>query len=122
MGIFDNIMGAVGGEGPASAITDLLKNHQGGLGGLVEAFQANGLGDVAQSWIGKGENLPISAEQIQSVLGSGPIAEIASKLGIDPQQAANQLSSLLPQVIDRLTPGGETPAGGLGDLLGKLKF
>ncbi|MBU1378307.1 MAG: DUF937 domain-containing protein [Alphaproteobacteria bacterium] len=122
MGILDNILGAAGGGGAASAITDLLKNQQGGLGGLVQAFEANGLGDLAQSWVGKGENLPISAAQIESVLGSGPIADIASKLGIDPKQAASHLSDLLPQMIDRMTPDGQTPSGALGDLLGKFKL
>jgi uncharacterized protein YidB (DUF937 family) len=128
MGILDSILGAVTGGGGSnnavSAITDLLGAHEGGLGGLVGAFEKGGLGEVAKSWISTGGNLPISAEQITSILGHGPLADMAAKMGIDPAQAAGQLSQLLPQVIDKLTPNGEVPSGGLGaigDLLGKLK-
>ena len=127
MSILDNIVGAIGGGGganPAAAITDLLQNHEGGLGGLISTFEKSGLGEVAQSWVGKGANLPISPEQIQAVLGSGPVAQMAEKLGIDPQQAATQISAILPQVIDQLTPDGAVPSGGLGglgDILGKFK-
>lgn len=125
MGLLDSILGGMGGEGsPAAAITDLLGKQEGGLGGLVGALEQSGLGGLASSWIGKGENLPISAEQIQNVLSSGMLAELAAKLGVDPQAAAGTLAQVLPQVIDKLTPDGQVPAGGLGgiaDILGKLR-
>jgi len=123
MGLLDGLLGggAEGAGGEAmSAIGGLLQNHEGGLGGLVGAFEQGGLGEVAKSWVGTGENLPISADQIQSVLGSGMVAQFAQKLGIDPQQAAAQLAQILPQVVDQLTPGGQVPAGGLGGMLGGL--
>ena len=123
-GILDNILGAAGrgeGKNPAMILGDLLGSQQGGLGGVIQAFEKNGLGEVARSWVSKGANLPISAEQIEGVLGSGPIADIAGKLGIDPKQAAAQVSSMLPQLIDQLTPDGQLPTGGLGDILGKLR-
>ena len=123
-GILDNILGAAGGGGknPAMILGDLLGGQQGGLPGVIQAFEKNGLGEIAQSWVGKGANLPISAEQIEGVLGSGPIADIAGKLGLDPKQAAAQVSTMLPQLIDQLTPDGTVPAGGLGDLLGRFKL
>ena len=125
MGILDSILGAAGGgEGPAAAIGEMLGGHAGGLGGLIQAFETGGLGEVAKSWVATGGNLPISAEQIQSVLGSGPVAQFAEKLGIDPATAAAQIAQYLPQVVDKLTPNGQLPSGGLGaigDLLGKLK-
>ena len=125
MGLLDSILGAGGGgNSPLSAITDMLGAHEGGLGGLVSAFEKGGLGEIAKSWVSTGGNLPISAEQIQSILGHGPLADLAQKMGIDPAQAATQLSQLLPQVIDKLTPNGQVPTGGLGglaDILGKLK-
>lgn len=123
-GIFDSILGAAGGDGknPALILGDLLGSQGGGLGGVIQAFEKGGLGEIAQSWVGKGANLPISAEQIEGVLGSGPIAEIAGKLGIDPKQAAAQVSSMLPQLIDQLTPDGQVPGGGLADILGKFKL
>ena len=119
MGLLDSILGAAGG-GAGGAIGDLLKSHEGGLGGLVAAFEKNGMGDLASSWIAKGANLPISAEQISHVLGSGPIGDIAKKLGVSPEAAAAEVSKLLPQLIDKLTPNGALPTGGLGGLGGLL--
>jgi uncharacterized protein YidB (DUF937 family) len=122
MGILDNLMGAVGGGGgdPMSAITGLLNSHEGGIGGLVQAFEKGGLGEVAQSWVSGGSNLPISADQIQAVLGSGVVAQFAQKLGVDPQAAAGHLAELLPQVVDHLTPNGQVQSGALGALEGLL--
>ncbi len=122
MGLLDSILG--GGEGgggsPIGAITDLLGGQQGGIGGLMSAFEQGGLGEVAKSWVASGANLPISAEQIQSVLSSGMVADFAAKLGVDPQQAAGTLAQILPQVIDHLTPDGQVPAAGQGGLVGAL--
>lgn len=130
MGLLDSVMGAVTGQagqpgGLAGVLGGLLANNSelGGLSGLIEKFKQAGLGDVIQSWIGQGENLPISAEQITQVLGSGTIGNIASQLGIDPAQASNQLAQVLPGLVNTLTPGGEAPQGGLGqasDLMGML--
>ncbi|MCJ0765711.1 YidB family protein [Variovorax terrae] len=130
MGLLDSVLGSVlGGAqqqgGLAGALGGLLADdgEHGGLGGLVEKFNQAGLGEVIGSWIGKGENLPISPDQLKDVLGSDAIAGIAAKLGIDPAQASGQLSQMLPGLIDQLTPHGQAPAGGLGnagDLLGAL--
>jgi uncharacterized protein YidB (DUF937 family) len=108
MGLMDSLNELAGG----------LPGGQGGLDGILSQLQAGGLGEQVQSWIGKGGNLPISAEQLESVLGSGPLGDLAQKFGIDPHQAAGQLSALLPQVIDQLTPDGKLPEGGLGSGLG----
>ncbi|MES2584228.1 MAG: YidB family protein [Pseudomonadota bacterium] len=73
--------------------------------------------------MGKGDNLPISADQIASAFGSGPLANIASQLGLDPAQVSGQLAQMLPGLIDQLTPHGTLPEGGLGqagDLAGML--
>jgi uncharacterized protein YidB (DUF937 family) len=116
MGILDDVMGGLGKDA-GGGIADLLKG-QGGVGGLVEKLGQNGLGDVASSWIGKGANLNISPEQISQVLGSGPVADFARKLGVSPEQASETLAGLLPEAVDRLTPGGT--ADGADDLLDKL--
>lgn len=95
----------------------------GGLGGLIAQFQQAGLGDVMNSWISTGENQPISPDQVSQVFGQEGLSSIASQLGVSQVDAASQLSELMPQVIDRLTPSGQAPAGGLGnmgDLLGML--
>lgn len=119
MGILDGLMKAAGGDGgPLGAVTDMLGSHDDGLNGLLRSFETAGLGGVAQSWVSKGANLPISAEQIQAALGSAPVAALAQKLGIDPQTAAGHLAQLLPQVVDHLTPNGDVPSGALGALEG----
>jgi uncharacterized protein YidB (DUF937 family) len=103
---------------PAQSINQCLPisnliDQQGGLGGLVQKLQNGGLRDVAASWVGTGENLPVSAEALQQVLGNEQISQIAAKLGLSPDQAAGSLAQLLPQVVDKLTPNGSIEGGGL---------
>lgn len=125
MSLLDNLMGALGGHEGGADLSGLVENIAGqgaigGVGGLVEAFQKGGLGAVAQSWVSSGANLPISAEQIQAVLGSGAVGQFAEKLGVDPQVGAAKLAELLPALVDRLTPGGQLPTEGLGGAVGDL--
>ena len=91
-----------------------LINHPqvGGLSGLSQLFHDQGLGHIVDGWIGNGPNPPITADQIRQVLGSPRIAEMAAKLGIDPNQAATQLAAILPHAVDQLTPNGTVPAQG----------
>lgn len=127
MSLFDAINNALGANeahaGLVTAAMEALGGSSGsGLGGLVEAFQAKGLGDVVASWIGTGQNLPVSAEQIQSVLGSGLVQQLAARVGLPPEAASALLAQILPQAVDRLTPEGTVPAGGLlGQATGLLR-
>ena len=68
------------------------------------------------SWIGHGQNAPISADQLSQVLGPDAIGQIAAQLGLSHGEAARQLSQVLPQAVDRLTPNGPAPDEGLGDV------
>ena len=71
------------------------------------------------SWVGTGQNLPVSASQLQDVLGSDVLSQFAQQLGLPPGEAAGQLSQILPQVVDKLTPNGQLSDignSGLGDL------
>lgn len=88
----------------------------GGLGDLISKFQQGGLGDVAASWVGSGQNMPVSADQLSNVFGSDMLNQIASQLGVSQSEAAGQLSQMLPEVVNHLTPNGQAPAGGLGDI------
>jgi uncharacterized protein YidB (DUF937 family) len=45
-------------------------------------------------------------------LNSTGLQDVAAKFGFNTADAATQLSSLLPQLIDHLTPNGEVPAEG----------
>lgn len=122
MGLLDSVVGALAGgqsggnNGLMGAVMQLINSQPGGLGGLVQSFQQGGLGEIVNSWVSTGQNLPISAEQLQSVLGGGRLQDIATQLGVSPEQAAGSLADLLPQVVDKLTPNGRIPEGG-GDLL-----
>ncbi len=148
MGLLDSVLGSVmGGQQQAGAagssglgslismvannpqlmqaVTGMLSNDggQGGLGGLMAKFQQAGLGDVVGSWVGSGENKPVSGDQLTDVLGADTMANLAEKLGMSQGDAAGQLSNILPGLIDKLTPSGTAPAGGLGnagDLMGML--
>jgi uncharacterized protein YidB (DUF937 family) len=118
MGILDSVVGALAGEqgggsnGLMDVVMQLINNQPGGLGGLVQSFQQGGLGEIVNSWVSTGQNLPVSAEQLQSVLGGGALQDIAAKLGVSPEQASGSLAELLPQVVDKLTPNGQLPEGG----------
>jgi uncharacterized protein YidB (DUF937 family) len=95
----------------------MIQNRPGGLGGLLQSFQQGGLGHVFQSWIGTGQNLPISPDQLHSTVGSDWISKIAQATGLPQAQVEQHLSSLLPQVIDHLTPNGQMPQGDIGSQL-----
>ena len=127
MGLMDQLGQAVGGmmggqqaQNPLlQAVTTLLGQNSsvGGLAGLVQAFQKNGLGDIVNSWVSTGQNLPATPDQIKQGLGGDFLNQLASKAGISPDAASAQLSTLLPDVIDKLTPNGTVETGGIDQLL-----
>ena len=129
MGLFDSVAGAVlgklgGDKGAMVQIAMDLFNQNGGLEGVVEKFKAGGFAAEAASWIGKGENLSISAEQITQVLGNDTVTHIADKLGMDSDEVSTKIAEYLPQVIDKMTPDGEINASSdnlLTAVLGMLK-
>ncbi|MET0919390.1 MAG: YidB family protein, partial [Burkholderiales bacterium] len=81
----------------------------GGLGGLLEQFQRAGFGQQAQSWVGTGQNLPISPDVIGQIFGQGGLSQIAQQAGLSEQETSEGLSQLLPDVVDHVTPGGQMP-------------
>lgn len=129
MGLLDSLAGGVlekvmGEKGAMAQVAMDMLNQNGGLSGVLEKFKENGLAEQAASWVGKGENLPISADQIASVLGSSQLGEIATKFGIDPNTLSAQIAEHLPTIIDKLTPDGEVtnePNNLLSVLMGMLK-
>lgn len=125
MGLFDSLAQAAGAlmGGKDSGIqgqllqaaTQLLGQNSniGGLAGLVQAFQKNGLGEIVNSWVGTGQNMPISPAQVQQGLGAGLLEQLAGKAGVSTDAASSQLASLLPSLIDKLTPEGKIPDSNL---------
>lgn len=119
MGLLDQVVGALANGQSAQGnplldiVMQLVNNPQtGGLTGLVAKLQQGGIGDIVNSWVSTGQNLPVSGEQLQSALGGDMLGQIAAQLGVSPQQASGGLADLLPQVIDGLTPNGQLPQGG----------
>ena len=154
MGLLDDLMKQAGGgnvnQGSGGGLADIIglaaKNPQilsavvsllssrdssvggsGGLAGLVKLFQQKGLGDMMSSWISTGPNPPVSAGQITDILGEDTLKQFAAKAGVPHSQAGDLLASLLPSVIDHVTPQGKLPEsdgiesalGGLLSILGK---
>lgn len=115
MGFLDDIVStgvyALGAEhsGLLGSAMQFVQSQPGGVSGLVQQLQSGGLGTVVSSWISNGENQPISAEQIESVIGSDRIQTVADTLGIDSQTLAQGLSQVLPKLIDQLSPNGQLP-------------
>lgn len=143
MGLLDSVIGSLGQGGGAaqnpqaalvSAIVGMLAQGAGsgggagsgalgGLAGLVEQFSRAGLGEQARSWVGTGQNLPVSPDQLGQVFGGDMLQGMARQLGMNQGDLLGQLSQMLPQVVDQLTPQGRIPQGdigGMGDLGGLL--
>jgi uncharacterized protein YidB (DUF937 family) len=124
VGLFDDLQSQLGAALGASSsplageLGKLLIDAQsGGLQGLVERFRAHGLGEVVDSWVAVGRNLPVSADQITQALGSDRVQQLAAATGIDVSSLAPKLAEILPQLVDHLTPGGKIPTGGLAGAL-----
>jgi uncharacterized protein YidB (DUF937 family) len=117
MGIFDEVEkigGSLIGEqhaGALSAVTEYINSPQvGGISGLQKMFEEKGLGGIVGSWIGGGQNQPISADQLNSVLHSDALNQVASKFGLDTSQLQSMMTQLLPHVVDSMTPNGQAAA------------
>ena len=148
MGILDGLLKHLGGGqgiGDLGGLMDVVKKNPqivgavaallstrdtsvggaGGLGGLIKSFQGKGMGDMMSSWISTGPNPPATADQMASVLGPDTLSQFAAKAGVPHGEAGGLLASLLPAVIDQLTPQGRVPESNdlesaLGGLLSGL--
>ena len=118
-GLFGGSGGAGGmaGGGLAGMLGSLLGNNgqAGGLGGLMNKFDQAGLGDKARSWVGNGQNADVSGEEVHRALGNDTLSNLASRFGINASMLAPLLASVLPSLIDRMTPHGQVPEEGLSD-------
>jgi uncharacterized protein YidB (DUF937 family) len=116
MGLFDGlnlgdslkgVLGQVGAAAAPMVINALLQKTQlGDLNGLVNKLQQGGLGTQVQSWLGNGANMPVSADQLRSVLGDAQVQEFARHLGLPVDEALKMLSEHLPGVVDQASPNG----------------
>ena len=116
MSLFDTIGSLLGKsqDAPASvpeALVAALGSQESGLGGLVQKFEAAGLGPVISSWIGNGDNQAVSPDALHGILGSDLAQQIAAKTGLPIEQLLPQIAQHLPQLVDGMTPNGQMPAG-----------
>lgn len=113
MGLLNDITGmienAVAKEGGANALFSQALAGMGGYQGVLAKLNQAGLGSVVQSWIGKGGNLPITADQIQAALGNEHLRQLASSFGIPVDQVAGMLAQHLPTAVDQASPNGALP-------------
>jgi uncharacterized protein YidB (DUF937 family) len=105
MGLFDGLLGGVIGAEMATVVNGLIEKH-GGVQGIVAQLEAQGLGGTVRSWVATGANQPITPDQIHQALGSDAVKQLAARFGMSPEDLAAKLSKVLPQAIDKLTPGG----------------
>lgn len=121
MGLLDSLLGSLSqsgaGSGSGNELLDTVLRMvndpaHGGLPGLLQSFQDKGLGGIVDSWVSTGQNMPISPDQLAQGLGSDKLGSLAQSLGMDQGALSSKLSELLPNVVDKLTPGGQVPAGG----------
>lgn len=106
-------MGDMGGI--MDALSGLTDGNGLDLAGITDKLKEGGLGDQLSSWLGDGENAPVSADQLTNALGADKIGEMASKLGVDASSAAETLSQAMPSLLDKFSSGGnllESVTGG----------
>jgi len=108
MGLFDGVLGGVVGAGMVSVVNGIIEQH-GGVQGLVNEFERNGLGATVKSWVGTGPNQPVEPADVHRVLGSDLLQQLSAKTGMSVQDLAAKLSQVLPQAVDHLTPDGKIP-------------
>jgi uncharacterized protein YidB (DUF937 family) len=107
--------GKAGGGGAGSMVTALAPVLAGLLAGgglqkILSGMQGQGLSAQADSWVGTGPNQPVDGKQVEQVLGSDQVKEVAQKLGVSEAEAADTLAEALPQVVDKVSPNGQLPS------------
>jgi len=127
------VMSKLGGGGTSSdSITSVLGNllggdnesdGGGGIGSILSSMKEKGLGSIADSWLGDGDNEEISTDQLRDVVGGSKVTEMASELGTDEDSLLSGLKDALPQMIDKSSSGGSLldNLGGLSGALGMAK-
>jgi len=108
MGMLDGLLGGMVGAGMVSVVNDILAKH-GGVQGVVNEFEKNGLGATVQSWVGTGPNQAVSPADVHKVLGPDLLQQLSAKSGLPVQELAQKLAHILPQAVDGLTPDGTVP-------------
>ncbi len=116
MGMLDSAMAKLGGdqgaEGRASQSLTKMLNANGGVQGLMTKLSSSGAGQQVQSWVGHGENKPVSGAQVQQALDTDSLSKMAQQAGTTPEKVSEHVAQVLPEVVDKATPQGEVPKQG----------
>lgn len=133
MGILDSVLGSILGGGASSPLGNVLgqllgggtqggsasgnmaggnMTGGGGLGGLLGQLQQAGLGSQVESWIGHGDNQPVSPQQLNNAFGEQQVNSWAGQAGMQPHDFLSQLSQHLPNAVNGMTPDGRLPDEG----------
>ena len=113
-----SVLGGLGGGSQGQGGNLLLQvvlsllQQNGGLEGVLGRFRQGGLGQQADSWVGTGQNMNISPDQLQQIFGSSTIRDLASQLGMPEEETGSTMAQVLPEVINQLTPQGQVPENG----------
>jgi uncharacterized protein YidB (DUF937 family) len=108
MGMLDGLLGGIVGAGMVTVVNNVIEKH-GGLQGVVNEFEKNGLGATVKSWVGTGPNQAISPEEVHRTLGPDLLQQLSQKSGLSVQDLAQKLAQVLPQAVDTMTPDGTIP-------------
>ena len=108
MSLLDGLLGGAVGAEMTTVVNSFIQQH-GGVQGIVAQLEKQGLSSTVRSWVGTGPNQPISPDQVHQAFDTGTLAQLAAKVGMNPQDLAQRLAKVLPAAIDQLTPEGKVP-------------
>ena len=107
---FRSALGQLGAAVLPSVLSEVLgSNGQGGLNAIVAKLEQSGFGAQVKSWLGNGENLPITADQLRQVLGNDTVRQLAARYNIPVDQLSQVLAQELPKAVDHASPEGRLP-------------
>jgi uncharacterized protein YidB (DUF937 family) len=129
MGFLDNVTAKLGGsEGHEGGMASLQKmfDSNGGLHGMTTKLTNSGLGQQVQSWVGTGENKPVSGAQVQQAMDPKDLNAMANQAGMTPEQTSHEVAKALPEMVNQATPQGQMPdkdpfAKGMDTIKGMFK-
>jgi len=122
MGLIDEMFAAVNKQVAGSAAQQnilmeaamsMIKNYQGGLGGMLGQLQQGGLADQVKSWVSTGQNMAVNGQQVMNAMGESQLKAFANQVGLANDIAADTLAKIMPQIVDKLTPTGTVPQGNM---------
>lgn len=92
-----------------SGLLSLINQQNGGVSAFLDRFKSAGFGDSVSSWLG-GSAKALIPGQVEAVLGSSTISNLAAKAGVPVATASSAVAFMLPKLVQNLAPGGSTPS------------